>query len=60
MSLTKLHQFANKRTFLSLCDVAHHFSLLFSRDTVVGLFDELVINTKKFVTATSKGIEKWR
>jgi len=29
-------------------------------DTVVALFDELVINTKKLVTATSKGIEKWR
>ncbi|PUZ44178.1 hypothetical protein GQ55_8G069300 [Panicum hallii var. hallii] len=29
-------------------------------DTVVALFDGLVINTKKLVTATSKGIEKWR
>jgi len=38
----------------------HHFFLLYSRDTVVALFDELVINTKKLVTATSKGIEKWR
>jgi hypothetical protein len=40
--------------------VAHRFSLFFSRDTVGALFDELVINTKKLVTSTSKGIEKWR
>ncbi|KAF0895226.1 hypothetical protein E2562_008564 [Oryza meyeriana var. granulata] len=29
-------------------------------DTVAGLVDELVVNTKKFVRATSKEIEKWR
>lgn len=32
----------------------------FPMDTVGALFDELVINTKKLVTSTSKGIEKWR
>jgi hypothetical protein len=36
------------------------FCFLYSRDTVVALFDELVINAKKFATATSKEIEKWR
>ncbi|KAG8089402.1 hypothetical protein GUJ93_ZPchr0011g28749 [Zizania palustris] len=29
-------------------------------DTIVGLVDELVVNTKKFARATSKEIEKWR
>ncbi|VAI02871.1 unnamed protein product [Triticum turgidum subsp. durum] len=33
--------------------------LLYSRDTIAGLFDELVVNTKKLATATSKQIEKW-
>ncbi|EEE51904.1 hypothetical protein OsJ_33500 [Oryza sativa Japonica Group] len=31
-----------------------------TRDTVAGLVDELVVNTKKLVRATSKEIEKWR
>ncbi|XP_047087962.1 keratin, type II cytoskeletal 5-like [Lolium rigidum] len=31
----------------------------FPTDTVAGLFDELVVNTKKLATATSKQIEKW-
>ncbi|XBH54732.1 uncharacterized protein [Aegilops tauschii subsp. strangulata] len=29
------------------------------KDTIAGLFDELVVNTKKLATATSKQIEKW-
>jgi hypothetical protein len=40
------------------CNVTHS-SLVYFRDTVAGLFDELVVNTKKLATATSKQFEKW-
>ena len=37
------------------------YTLLFAvRDEITALVDDLVINTKKLVRATTKEIEKWR
>lgn len=35
------------------------FHVIF-RDDITALVDDLVINTKKFIKATSKEIDKWR
>lgn len=41
-------------------DVSGNWVLLASRDEIVSYIDEIIVNTKKLIKATSKEMEKWR
>lgn len=35
-------------------------AVVYGRDEISGLVDELVVNTKKLIRATSREVNKWR
>ncbi|EEF42552.1 keratin, type II cytoskeletal I [Ricinus communis] len=50
----------DKRRYSNVAKFFHGPGNLPTQDEMAGLIDELVINTKKLVQATSREIEKWR